>query len=91
MLEMPFRQFAVAFPVLFSDGTETGLETEASPKIFSDREGFENEASKLKAAAIRLSRSQSLDDLRGAFQELSATCESCHSVYRIHDHSTHSH
>ncbi len=76
---------ATAFPHLFPEDSKTGHETEASPKIWEDREGF------LKASATFQERSAKgiaaakggLDAFKAAFGATVKTCKSCHESYRI--------
>ncbi len=69
----------------FPEGTETGHDTEASPKIWSDRTGFEsavdkfgNDTSNAVAAAP-----QDLDAFKVQFGKVAKNCSTCHEAYRV--------
>ncbi|GAB4225165.1 MAG: cytochrome c [Methyloligellaceae bacterium] len=73
------------FITLFPKGSETGGETTAAPKIWEDRKGFEDWATKLNKAATAASEAagQGADAFKVAFGELVKTCKGCHQSYRI--------
>lgn len=73
------------FPEQFPAGSETGFETEASPKIWADKADFEAHAMKLHAdaeAAIAANPAD-LDGLKAVFGPLTKNCGSCHETYRL--------
>lgn len=69
---------------LFPAGSDKG-DTEASPKIWEDRDDFSKHVQKMQndAAAAVAAKPQDLDSLKTAFQRVAANCGSCHEVYRI--------
>ncbi|MCA1300076.1 c-type cytochrome [Stappia indica] len=69
----------------FPDGTQTGGKTEASPKIWEDRAGFEKIAADMEMAALAAipAASGGLDQLKGAFGSVARNCKACHEGYRI--------
>jgi cytochrome c556 len=77
--------YAAIIPSLFPPGTETGGDTHALPKIWSDRAGFEKAAADYGAAAKTLGAKASAGDAEGfatAFQAMGKTCGACHRAYR---------
>lgn len=72
------------FVTLFPAGSHEG-ETEASPKIWEDMEGFKASASKMKESATELASAakQGQDAFASAVGELAKTCKGCHQDYRI--------
>ena len=74
---------AAALPNLFPAGSETGSSTEAAPAIFEDMEGFMVQSAALSNAARSLAAAADADQFAEAFGELSGTCRSCHSKYRV--------
>lgn len=69
---------------LFPAGSDKG-ETEASPKIWEDMDGFKATAAKLKEAALNgvKAANEGPEAFKAAFGELTKTCKSCHQDYRI--------
>ena len=76
---------AEGFGDLFPEGTETGAETEASPKIFSDRAGFDAKVAEFGAALQTASAEAppDLNALRATLGAVGANCGGCHKAYRI--------
>lgn len=72
------------YVTLFPEGSGEG-ETEASPKIWKDMEGFKAEAGKLEAAATELGTAAGNGEeaFRAAFAEMTQRCKSCHEGFRI--------
>ncbi len=68
---------------LFPEGSETGAETEASPKIWSDRAGFDAALAKFAADTAGAEKITSLDGLKAAFGKATENCGACHKAYRI--------
>jgi len=70
---------------LFPEGSETGAETEASPKIFSDRAGFEAKFSDFEAALVQASASAPADAaaLGAMVGMVGKNCGACHKDYRV--------
>ena len=76
---------AKTFPTLFPAGSETGGETEASPKIWEAKADFDAHAAKLAAtaAAAAAAADGGLDAFKPAFGATAANCKGCHETYRI--------
>lgn len=73
------------FPAQFPAGSESGMESEAAPAIWTDKADFEAHAMKLQAdaeAAIA-SNPADLDGLKAVFGPLTKNCGSCHETYRL--------
>lgn len=69
----------------FPEGSETGHETEASPKIWSDRAGFEQAVKKLETDTHNALKAapQNLDEFKAAFGQVAQNCKTCHETYRL--------
>lgn len=66
---------------MFPDGSETGNNTEASPKIWEDRAGFNAAVAKfITDTDIKIA---DLDGFRAAFGAATQNCGSCHEGYRV--------
>lgn len=74
-----------AFPDQFPAGSETGMDTKASPKIWEDMDGFKAESAKLAAAADAQLASMPTDQagVGAALKSISGTCGECHQTYRL--------
>ena len=68
---------------LFPTGSDQG-ETEASAKIWANKEDFVKHVEKFRAdaAAAVAAKPADLDALKPVFQQVAANCGSCHQVYR---------
>lgn len=76
---------AQGFGALFPEGSETGAKTEAGPKIWSDRAGFDAANDKFIAdtqAAIDAAPAD-LDAFKAAFGQVASNCKACHTDYRV--------
>jgi cytochrome c556 len=63
-------------------GTEKGS---ASPKIWTDRAGFDEKAKAMQDAVAKLvvaSKGNSVDQLKAAFGPVGQSCKGCHDNYR---------
>jgi len=69
------------FGYMFPKGSETGAKTEASPKIWEDRAGFDAQVNKFIEASAVLPTD--LDGFKAAFGAVTATCGTCHRAYRV--------
>ncbi len=73
----------------FPKGSETGGETTASPKIWSDRAGFLAAVAKFQAdTAAELVKPEDVtffekDDFGAAFGKVTQNCKACHKEYRV--------
>jgi cytochrome c556 len=70
---------------LFPDGSQTGGDTTASPKIWEDTAGFQKAVDKFKAdTASAVSASPAdLDQFKIEFGKVAKNCGSCHEAFRI--------
>lgn len=79
------NEVASTFATLFPEGSETGGDTTASPKIWEDRAGFEAAVAKFEmdtAAAVAAAPAD-LDAFKTAFGAVGANCGTCHKAYRV--------
>lgn len=76
---------AKAFPDQFPVGSETGHDTEASPKIWENPSDFRAKALKLGADADAVLAAAPTDvaGVMNAMQTLGAECGQCHQTYRL--------
>ena len=74
------------FGELFPEGSETGGKTTASPKIWSDRDGF-NAAGQAfgndLVAAANAGAPADVAALTASFGNVAKNCKACHTDYRI--------
>lgn len=79
------KNAADGYEELFPEGSETGGDTEASPKIFSDRAGFEAEQAKFEGTLVKVAAAAPADigELRASLGMVGASCQSCHQGYRV--------
>lgn len=87
-VEAAMREISAAaekLPTLFPAGSETGGETEASPKIWADKAGFDAKAADLAAAAkaASVAAAGGLDAFKPAFGAMAGNCKGCHEAFRI--------
>jgi cytochrome c556 len=73
---------ANAIVFLVPPGSETGMDTKASPKIWEDMAGFEAVAAKLAADTGNVEITD-LDSFKAAFGAVAQNCNDCHETYRI--------
>ena len=78
---------AHAFGDYFPEGSETGGETKASPRIWEDMAGFQAALAEFreKADAAVAAKPQDLESFRAIATELGDTCSGCHDDYRLKD------
>ncbi len=69
----------------FPEGSETGGETTASPKIWEDKAGFEAALKKYAddTAAAMAAAPQDKEAFTAVFGPVAGNCNSCHQVYRL--------
>ena len=79
------KDAAVGFEKLFPAGTETGGETEAAPKLFEDRAGFEEKNTEFAATLEKVAAAAPADltALQASVGALGKNCGACHKAYRI--------
>lgn len=80
-LHLAMANYGELFPV----GTETGGETEASPKIWEDSAGFDEKVTQFQGVIKTAvdSSPADLDAYKIAFGEITGSCKSCHENYRV--------
>ncbi|MCB1544497.1 MAG: cytochrome c [Rhodoblastus sp.] len=78
-------EVAGTFPDYFPAGSETGFDTEASPKIWENMDDFKAHSAKLEQDATAASMMDLVDAaaLGGAMKTVAANCGGCHELYRI--------
>ncbi|MCY6381055.1 c-type cytochrome [Hoeflea prorocentri] len=72
---------ANGYGYMFGEGTESGNDTEASPKIWEDRAGFD--AAVAQFAADTNVKITDLASFQAAFGAATKNCGTCHETYRI--------
>ena len=79
-----FADTAAKAPDLFPKGSETGGDTTASPKIWTDTAAFNAEFVKFgKDAADGKASVKDLDTFKAAFGAIAKDCGSCHDGWRV--------
>lgn len=73
------------FPNHFPAGSETGMETQASPAIWQNMDDFKAKAMKLSQDAQTILASMPADQaaVGQAMKTLGAECGACHQAYRL--------
>jgi len=73
-----------AFPDQFPEGSERGMDTEAKPEIWSNRDDFEAKASKLeqRSSSLLADLPRGQQDVQKAVQAMGQICSDCHESYR---------
>lgn len=76
---------AKAFPDQFPAGSETGMETEASPKIWESMDDFKAKSTKLAADADAALAQLPADQagVGAALGVIGKSCGDCHQTYRL--------
>ncbi len=76
---------AIGYSSLFPAGTETGGETTAHAKIWSDMDGFSSGLAKFQAdtAAAIAAKPADADAFKAVFGKVAANCKACHETYRV--------
>lgn len=79
------KDAAQDYETLFPAGTETGGETEASPKIFTDRAGFEEKQAAFEASLVKVTAAapETVEALGALVGEVGQNCGVCHKAYRV--------
>lgn len=82
-----FQNVSMKFGDLFPPGTETGMDTEAAPAIWEDREGFEQALADWREAidAAIAAKPMNLEDAKPVAGAVFKTCKGCHDTYRLAD------
>ena len=78
-------EVAKAFPEQFPVGSETGAESEASPKIWETTDDFKAKAAKFAADTDAVLASVPVDQagVGAALGAIGPNCGGCHEVYRL--------
>jgi len=74
-----------AFPDHFPEGSESGMETEAKPEIWSNKDDFHAKAQKLEDVSTSLLAELPADQqgVQQAVQAIGPVCGDCHESYRV--------
>ena len=82
-----FADAGERFGGLFPPGSESGMDTEAAPAIWEDRDGFEAALAKWQdaTAAAIAAEPKSLDAAKPAMGPVFNACKNCHDSYRIEE------
>ncbi|VVT08456.1 cytochrome c [Rhizobium sp. EC-SD404] len=83
-----FQQFvdtADRLPDLFPESSQTGGDTEASPKIWEDQAGFETQIDAFRedSEAALAAAPADLASFQAAFGAVAENCGDCHETYRV--------
>ena len=73
---------ATKLKTLYPAGSGNEPKTEASPAIWTNKPDFDKRLTEMGALATAASKSKTADEFKPAFQKVSATCKSCHDLYR---------
>jgi cytochrome c556 len=87
-VEAAFAQWADTaqkLPGLFPEGSKTGGDNRASPKIWVNKKDFEAKAAAFGKAVAdnRAKAAASVDGLRAAIPIVGEACDNCHKEYRL--------
>jgi cytochrome c556 len=76
---------AHSFGDYIPEGSETGMETRASPKIWQDMAGFEAKLAQFQkdTDAAAAAKPADLDAFKAAVGPVLANCKSCHEAYQL--------
>jgi cytochrome c556 len=79
------QDVAKHFPDQFPKGSETGFNTEASPKIWEDMDTFKSKANALETAATKQLVALPADQagVGAAIKAIGGTCGDCHQTFRL--------
>lgn len=79
------QDVAAHFPDQFPKGSETGFNTEASPKIWEDMATFKTKAKALETAASTQLAALPADQagVAAAVKAIAPTCGDCHQAFRL--------
>jgi cytochrome c556 len=87
-VDAAFQQWADTaqkLPSLFPEGSQTGGDNRASPKIWLNKKDFDAKAAAFGKAVAdnRAKATASLDGLRAAIPAIGNACDACHKEYRL--------
>jgi cytochrome c556 len=80
------HSWAAQIPLAFPPGSDKGHDTKAKPEIWTDRAGFEKDASDLAIAADKLTDVIKTGDAAAVADQmkvLGGACVACHRAYRV--------
>ena len=80
-----FRAVGYTFGDYFPEGSQTGGDTEASPRIWEDMAGFQAQLADFREDAEKAAaaKPQDLEAFKAAFSAVAENCQACHEKYRI--------
>lgn len=80
-----WEEVSAVFGGLFPEGTETGMDTEAAPAIWEDREGFEQALANWRESVLTAidAAPQTLDEAKPVVGPVFNNCKACHDDYRL--------
>ena len=67
---------------LYPPGSDKDPKSEAAPAIWTNKADFDKRLADMGAAATAASKAKTVDEFKAAFPKVSATCKSCHDIYR---------
>jgi cytochrome c556 len=67
---------------LYPPGSGADPKTEADPKIWTNKADFNKRLTEMSALATAAGKAPNAEGFKPAFLKLSATCKSCHDIYR---------
>lgn len=79
---------AQKLPSLFPEGSKTGGDNRASPKIWLNKKDFDAKTAEFAKAVAdnRAKAAASLDGLKAAVPVVGDACDNCHKEYRLSKH-----
>lgn len=82
---------ALSFGAFFPEGSTDSSRSEAAPKIWEDRAGFDADLAKFQQAAVAAAKASGKDGpadmetFANLAKPVMGTCKSCHQTYRLDD------
>lgn len=73
---------ATKLKTLYPAGSGNEPKSEASPAIWTNKPDFDKRLTEMGALATAAGKAKTAEEFKPAFQKVSATCKSCHDVYR---------
>ena len=67
---------------LYPAGSGGDPKSSADPKIWTNKADFTKRLTEMSTLATKAGAAKSADEFKPAFSALSATCKSCHDIYR---------
>jgi cytochrome c556 len=67
---------------LFPASSAAHPKSQTDPKVWQSKADFDKRLAEMSSLATAAGKATSAADYRPAFQKLSATCKSCHDLYR---------